>query len=226
MHSQLRQRAIDLRTTENLSYGAICNKLGVAKSTLSYWLKEYPLTKERILELRRAGWSKGEASREKFRITMREKRLLKENIIYDKAKLKFGKLSKDSIFTAGLMLYLAEGTKRDVHRIVLANTDPRIIKFFIKWMTEFLNIPKGKMKAELHLYDNMNITEEIGFWKKQLGFKDNQLYKTQIRKWQKSSFSYKESFRHGTCKIHYGGVEKKTELTMTIKAFVDLYLGK
>lgn len=73
MHSQLRQKAIDLRVAEDLSYGAIHKKLGVAKSTLSYWLKEYPLSRERILELRKLGWTKGEASREKFRATMRER---------------------------------------------------------------------------------------------------------------------------------------------------------
>lgn len=55
MNSQLRQLAIELRQNE-LSYSEIRKQLGIAKSTLSYWLRDFPLTKERVLELRRLGW--------------------------------------------------------------------------------------------------------------------------------------------------------------------------
>jgi len=55
MNSQLREEVIKLRTKENLSYAGIRKRLGVPKSTLSYWLREFPLSKKRILELRRQG---------------------------------------------------------------------------------------------------------------------------------------------------------------------------
>ena len=58
MNSQLREKAINLRLKEELSYSEIQKRLHVSKSTLSYWLKDYPLTEEKILELRRKGWSK------------------------------------------------------------------------------------------------------------------------------------------------------------------------
>ncbi|OGN10190.1 MAG: hypothetical protein A3J46_04755 [Candidatus Yanofskybacteria bacterium RIFCSPHIGHO2_02_FULL_41_11] len=221
MHAQLRQKAVELRLEENLSYSAICQKLKVPKSTLSYWLKEYPLSRERILELKKEGWSKGEASREKFRVTMREKRENKERKIYDTYVKKMDKLPTEAFFVAGLTLYLAEGSKRDYSRIALANTDPGIIKFFINWMVRFLKVDRRKLKAELHLYENMNIRQEEEFWRKEIQFSDKQFFKPQVRKLKKSSFSYKESFRHGTCRIMYGSVDKKTELTVAIKAFIN-----
>ena len=55
MDSQLREQAINLRIKENLSYTQIRKRLGVPKSTLSYWLRGFPLSEERILELRRQG---------------------------------------------------------------------------------------------------------------------------------------------------------------------------
>lgn len=224
MKSQLREQAIKLRVENNLSYGTIRKRLGVSKSTLSYWLKEFPLSEKRILELRRRGWKKGEANRERFRFTMRKKQELKEREIYNKYKKKFAKLSKNVFFVAGLMLYLGEGGKKDYGRISLANTDPKIIKFFIKWLGNFFNIGKEKVKIQLHLYENMGIEKEQRFWRNILELPKNQFYKPEVRKLQKSSFSYRESFRHGTCSIFVASVEKKRKLMAAIQAFLDRYM--
>lgn len=133
------------------------------------------------------------------------------------------KLSRDAFFTAGLMLYLGEGEKGKYAQISLTNTEPRVIKFFIKWTIKFLDIPKGELKAGLHLYENMDIGKERLFWQKELGLKTSQFYKPSIRKLQKGSFTYKESYRHGTCKIYSFGVERKREIMMAIRAFLDEY---
>ena len=223
MNSQLREEVIKLRTKENLSYTEIRKRLGVPKSTLSYWLREFPLSEERILELRRQGWKKAEAKIERFRAAMRNKRELKDQEVYKKYQKRFARLSKDAFFVAGLMLYLGEGNKRDYTKIALTNTDHKIIKFFIQWLNEFLKIPKEKMKVGLHLYENMNIEKEKEFWETELSFRESQFYKPSIRKLKKASFSYKEPSRHGTCVIYVLGVERKRELTMAIEAFLDCY---
>lgn len=223
MNPQLREEVIKLRTKENLSYAEIRKRLGVPKSTLSYWLREFPLSKKRILELRRQGWKKAEAKIERFRASMRRKRQLKEQEVYNKYRKRFTRLSRDALFVAGLMLYLGEGNKRNYSEIALANTDPKITKFFIQWLNEFLKIPKEEMKAGLHLYENMDIEKEKEFWKNELGFRESQFYKPSIRKLKKASFSYKEPSRHGTCALYVSGVERKRELIMAIEAFLDYY---
>ncbi len=224
MNSQLREQAVKLRTENEFSYGEIRKRLGVAKSTLSYWLQEFPLSEEKIKELRKKGWKKSEVKIERFRAAMRQKRKQKDLEVYNKYQKRFTKLSKDAFFIAGLMLYLGEGDKKNRDKIGLANTDPWIIKFFIKWLVDFLGITKEKIKVQLHLYENMDIEKEKKFWEIELGFQKKQFYKPAIRKLQKSSFSYKESFRHGTCSIYVLGVEKKRELMMAIQAFIDKYM--
>ena len=224
MNSQLREEVIKLRTKENLSYAEIRKRLGVPKSTLSYWLREFPLSKKRILELRRQGWKKAEVKIERFRASMRRKRQLKEQEVYNKYQKRFARLSRDALFVAGLMLYLGEGDKKNNTRISLANTDSGIIKLFVKWLIEFLNVNKKEIKIQLHLYENMNIEKEREFWKDKLGFQKNQFYKSWITKLKKASFSYKESFRHGTCSLYVLGVEKKRELMVAIQAFLDRYM--
>ncbi|OGN09104.1 MAG: hypothetical protein A3J46_05115 [Candidatus Yanofskybacteria bacterium RIFCSPHIGHO2_02_FULL_41_11] len=142
MHKELKAKAIKLRIENNLSYSAILAKVPVVKSTLSDWLKHFPLSKEKILELRKEGWKKGEVSREKFRETMCNKRNERMKKIYNICTAKMSKIPRDAFFVAGLMLYLGEGSKTNYSKIALANTDPRIVAFFTKWLNEFLNIPK------------------------------------------------------------------------------------
>jgi hypothetical protein len=107
------------------------------------------------------------------------------------------------------MLYAAEGAKKDLYKINLANTDPAIILFFVTWLNTFFNIQKDDIKFQLHLYENMNTEKETNFWVKTLGINGKQLYKTQIRKLQKNSFTYRESYRHGTCSAYFSNRDKK-----------------
>jgi len=120
---------------------------------------------------------------------MRKKKELKGQEVYNKYRKRFTKLSKDVFFVAGLMLYLSEGDKKNNTRISLANTDPKIIKFFVKWMTDFLNVSREEIKVQLHLYENMDIEKEKKFWKSELGLSETQFYRPSIRKLQKASFS-------------------------------------
>ena len=226
MNSRLREKAIKLRLDKEMSYSVIREILGVPKSTLSYWLKDYPLSEEKILELRRRGWKKGEASRERYRNTMRQIKDRKKAQIYNRQVTKLSNIREESIYIAGLMLYLGEGSKHSDYSVVLANTDPRIIRFWMKWLCQFLNVPRTKIRVQLHLYENMNLAKEEKFWKDVLVLSESQFYKTQIRRLKEGSFSYQESFRHGTCQISVSGLEQKTELMMGIKAFCDLYMER
>ena len=225
MKTELRQKAIDMRIDNEASYSEIRKKLGVAKSTLSYWLREYPLSAKRIGELRKSGWVKGEASREKYRNTMREKKEKIRESVYQREREKFCNLSQETLYVAGLMLYSAEGGKKDAHRITLANTDISIILFFIKWVQMFFDIEVGQLRFQLHLYENMNIGREEQFWRNSfLGkVKKSQFYKTQIRSLKAGSFTYSGSHNHGTCSVFVSSTEKKVKLIESIRAFFDLH---
>jgi hypothetical protein len=156
-------------------------------------------------------------------------RLRREKIdqkIYEEYLKKFKKLSNQTMFVSGLILYLGEGSKTDKYTTSLTNTDPRIIKFFMKWLVKFYKVPKEKLKIFLQLYPTMDIDKEINFWLNVLGLNKEQLYKPYIRKIHASSFSYKESFRHGTCALSYSKSVIKREVIMGIKALTDSIFEK
>jgi transcriptional regulator with XRE-family HTH domain len=225
MKSAQRERAVELRLKHQLGYHAIAKEVGVAKSTLSRWLEDLPLSDKRILELRREAWSRGEGKRERFRQTMRAKRDARDLQIYELQKKKFTNISSQAMFIAGLMLYVAEGDKKTRAEIAFANTDHVMILFFARWLDTFLGIEPSRLRIQLHLYENMDIAKEEAFWKRELGMKKSQLCKSQIRPVRIGKYSYREPFRHGTCKLYVGGVLKKTELMLSIKAFFDTYSG-
>lgn len=223
MKSVERERAIELRLTHNLGYGEIAKQVKVSKSTLSRWLEDLPLSDERVLELRRNAWSKGEAKREKFRQTMRAKRDARESEIYLAQKKKFSRISEQALFIAGLMLYAAEGDKKSRADIAFTNTDPVLVLFFVRWAMRFLGFPKEKFRIQPHLYENMDIKAEELFWIHQLGLSEKQLWKSQVNALRPKSFSYRDTSRHGTCKLYVGSVPKKAEIKLSIQAFFDTY---
>lgn len=225
MRRELKEKVIQLRLEKQFSYSRIMKQFPVAKSTLSEWLRPFPLSKEKILELRRIQWKNNEAKIELFRATMREKREKKDKEEYEKYLKQFQKISKNVFFTSGLMLYLAEGAKTSNYTVSIANTDSRIIRFFIKWLGDFFEIPKEKIKVQLHLYENMDIEKEKSFWKNELSFVDNQFYKSYVTKYKKASFLYKESFRHGTCSVYFSNTVLKRKIMMSIKAYLDSVLS-
>lgn len=226
MRAEARERAIELRTKYQLGYGAIAKEIGVAKSTLSRWLQDLPLSEERVLELRRSAWTRGEAKRERFRETMRKKRMEVEVAILSAKKKEFSHTSRQAVYIAGLMLYAAEGDKKSRAEIAFTNTDAQMVRFFALWLERFLGVDSARLRIQLHLYENMNIPAEEAYWMKELKMKKPQLCKSQVRQLRSKSFSYRDTARHGTCKLYIGSVPKKTELMLSIKAFFDTYNGR
>lgn len=223
MRKELRQKVIDLRVKKRMSYGQIKEVTGVSKSTLSYWLRDHHLTDEEITNLRRNSWSKGEVSREKYRNKMRERKKKKDLEMYQIEKNYMDNVSSKELYLAGLMLYLGEGAKKKDSSIVLSNSDPKVIKFFIWWLNKFLDISKDEIRIQLHLYEDMDLSYEKKFWLKYLGVKNSQLYKLSVRKLKRNSFSYSSTHGHGTCSLYAFGVDRVRKIMMAIKAMLDTY---
>lgn len=226
MHRELKEKAIRLRLEKQLGYSAIRKQVPVAKSTLSVWLRQFPLSRERIAELKKDGWSKFAVKVERYRATMREKREKKDREEYERYFKYFNKkIPQNVFFSSGLMLYLAEGSKTSNYTVSLANTEPRVIRFFVKWLCRFFEVEKFRLRAHLHLYEHMDIEKEKKFWRNDLGFKERQFYRPYITKNKKASFLYKESFRHGTCSVTLSNTIIKRKIMMAIKAYVNVILS-
>ena len=190
-----KKKALDMRK-RGKSYSQIKNVLGVSKGTLSYWLRDLPLKESDLRKLRDTNPRRIEA----FRTTMAKKREDRLKKVFEKAQKNIGKLSKRDIFIGGLFLYWGEGTKASLYRLEMTNTDPSMLKFFLRWL-EIQNVDRLAVKVKLHLYSDMNIEYEEKYWSRELVISRKQFQKTQIKKSGRKSGVYKGRFGHGTCSV-------------------------
>ena len=214
-----REKAIGLRK-QGMSYSQIKKILKIHKSTLSMWLRKFPLSKERIRELR----DKSEIRIEKFRETMRRKKEQRLGLCYTEQKKLLLPMDKRDIFIAGLFLYWGEGTKSHIAELAMANTDPSIIKFFIKWLSQCFDISKETLKVQLHLYQDMDVEKELFFWARTLCLSTQQFIKPYIKQSFLKDINHKGGFGHGTCSVKIGNARLSEKVLMAIKVMADKYL--
>lgn len=219
---QEREKAIKLRK-QGCTYSDIKKKLSVSKSTLSYWLSNYPLTKIQLERLELCIEKKRELQIERVRITKQHKREARLKKLYVEEKRRLLPLSNKELLIAGLFLYWGDGGKASTSSITIANTDPKFINFTIYWLTEILRVPRQKITLRLHLYSDMNIEKEHVFWSKKLRMPRAQFNKPYIKESIHKKITYKGRYGHGTCNVYTGSVELKGRIVMAIQAIADQY---
>lgn len=132
------EKALALKLREQgKTYSEIRDVVSVSKGTLSIWLRDKPLSPERMREVR----DFSEKRIESFRNTMRQKREARLLLSYKRVGTDIDSINDRELFISGFFLYWAEGTKVYNADTSLSNTDPQVLKFFIKWL-ELLGVPK------------------------------------------------------------------------------------
>lgn len=160
------EKAIALRKTGK-SITKIAKLLRVSVSIVAVWSREVELTekqkeklkrrKVRIRHLRRL------ARQSHLEKVLRVKKLLKD------AHAEIKPLSDQELFLTGLALYWAEGFKSVKEgRLGFCNSDPRMIKFIIKWFEKALKIKREDFILRTEFNEtHKDRTEEIkSFWTK------------------------------------------------------------
>ncbi len=201
------EKALDLRR-KGKSYSQIKETLGISKSTLSDWLRNYPLSKEQMYLLT----GKSEQKIERYRETRLRIKNEKFSIVVENEKHKILPISLKEIFMAGLFLYWGEGTKGSNCTVSVSNTDYRVIDYFVHWLEVCFLVPRKKIKISLQLYSDMNINSAINFWKKTLHMSSKQFIKPYIKKSIQKTINQKNGYGHGTCQAYIYDVKIKTRI--------------
>ena len=215
-----RRKVISLRK-EGKTFSEIKKIVKISKSTLSIWLKLYPLSNTQLLKVNKRKYR----AIERFIETMREKRKKRLKSYVKEARYKLLPFSKKNLLIAGLFLYWGEGNKASPHTISINNTDPSVLKFARYWYSQALEINKKNMKIYLHLYKDMNIIKEINYWSEQLNIPKSQFIKPYIKESKKSDLDQK-GFGHGTCALVVHNTVIKEKILMNIQCIADYYSRK
>ena len=115
------------------------------------------------------------------------------------------------LFGLGLGLYWGEGNKKSKNSIRLGNTDPRIIKTFLRFLINIFRIKKEKLRFGLQIFDDMNKKEMLKFWTNQLkefNMSREQFFKVIITP-SRSLGTYKEKSKFGVMTVHFCNTKLK-----------------
>lgn len=151
-NATLKTKAIELRK-QGLSYKQILERVPVAKSTLSLWLQSVQLAKvqkQRLTKKRLQGALKGAQARR------RQKEALIESI-KSAAHCEIGTITERELWLIGVALYWAEGTKEKIYRpgsgLNFNNSDPAMIKLYIRWLEQTFKLQKQDIHLSLLIHD-------------------------------------------------------------------------
>jgi len=134
MKTEAKNHARELRR-QGLSIKEICKKLGVAKSSVSIWVRDIELRADQLealnLQMIRSRQRFGYLSRcdgaNKNRIEAEQRHRLYEQSGRELAKV-------DERFRLVCALYWAEGKKRGKNTFSISNSDPRLMRVFLDWL--------------------------------------------------------------------------------------------
>lgn len=192
-NTKTHEKAIELRK-EGYSYNHIIKSVPVAKSTLSEWLHNVPFTpnKQTLEKIKKARLASGI-----YKHGAKIKSLEKADL---QARKDIISLSKREIMMLGIGLYIGEGGKTDgLTRII--NSDPKVIKFAVKWLKVSFGIHVKNIKIRLFLYPDNVEKDCINFWSKSTGIPINQFFKSIIDKRTNKKMSNKNKLPFGTAHL-------------------------
>ena len=177
-YPQVKDIAIRMRKN-GASLSDISKKLHVTKSTLSFWCKDIILTESAINKIKTRGKLKSIRGLLKYSETKRKERMERNVLQKQEGVIALGTLSDRDILMVGLGLYWGEGYKYENGEFGFTNSNPLIIRFYLKWL-KLWKVEKDSLIFRLTLNEFFRKEENNikNFWINFLCVKESQFSKT------------------------------------------------
>jgi transcriptional regulator with XRE-family HTH domain len=193
----------------------------ISKSTASKWLKNKAFSTHVTRQnKKRAGTENAKRLRliNKARVAERAKRYQE---ILKSADIEYRHYQNNPLFVAGVMVYLAEGDKKNQRIIRVANVRMDIHIIFIRFAIEYLGVEKSKIHFWLLLYPDHDEEKCMKKWHKTIELPYAQFYKNQVIQGKSS----KSTLHYGAGNTIIGNTALKLKLNRWIELTVK-QLGK
>ncbi|MGI9027424.1 MAG: helix-turn-helix domain-containing protein [Candidatus Saccharimonadales bacterium] len=192
-----REQAIALRTAGG-SIKEIAKTLGVARSSVSVWVRAVELTISQECELKNNSHSL--ATVEKRRRSRLNNEIAKRELVIQAAAATVSKINNETLRLLGTMLYWAEGGK--TQRIVrFSNGDPEMIKIMMAFFRIVCEVPENKFRGYIHIHPHLDAPTAENYWSSISGIPLTQFFKTYTKP-NKSSQNKKDSLPYGVFDIY------------------------
>jgi hypothetical protein len=145
----VRERARELRITKQLSIDELAERLALPKTTIYYWVRDLPLQRARR-----------EAPQNGTKAMQRKYRRLRE-AAYKQGRAEYDELVLLPTFRDFVVLYIAEGYKRNRNRVAIGNSDERIVAMSTSWLRRFSRNP---LRYAVQYHADHDIDRLCAFW--------------------------------------------------------------
>ncbi|MFN8531006.1 MAG: hypothetical protein U0670_20575 [Anaerolineae bacterium] len=205
---------------EGIAMKKIAKDLGVAIGTLHGWVKDIQLTEEQVLKLKANRRERQSAAQAVGNHRMAEKYrdLRRQYQEAGRAKAR----EKDPLHIAGCMLYWAEGGKSR-NNLCLINSDPDMLIFYMRFLTQSLQIPVELIKLRISCYTNNGLAlgDIERYWLDLLRLPAACLGKSTVNVQPRSSQQRGRKLLYGVCEV---GVYR-TQYLQHVLGAIQEYIG-
>jgi hypothetical protein len=159
----------------------ISKELGCSQNKVVYWMNKYQINRRSISEAI----------------------YQKHNPFGDPFVLKLIETAEDSyLLGLGLGLYWGEGNKANKYSVRIGNTDPALIKVFMKFLTELYGVKQESLRFALQIFSDINPKNALDYWVKELEVDPSQFYKPTVTI-SGSIGTYRKKSEYGVLTLHY-----------------------
>lgn len=164
-----------------LSAAVIAQRLKCSEHKINYWLNKHSISKRSISDALYAAWNpKGDP--------------FSSPVIHTKQEA--------FLYGIGLGLYWGEGNKSNKLSVRLGNTDPELIKIFLRFLRTIYRIDGKKLQFGLQIFSDMSPHKSLQFWQRHLKVSPSQFYKVVVTP-ARSLGTYRIKNKHGVLTVHF-----------------------
>ncbi|MGW2629952.1 hypothetical protein ACWC2K_11560 [Streptomyces chattanoogensis] len=172
----LREKARELRRAGK-TYDEIVAELGVAKSSVSLWVRDLPKPRKSpkaMHQMAEARWA-----------PYREARDRQIEQTKAEATSEIDKLTDRELFLIGVGLYWSEGSKSKAHRrserVTFINSDTSMIKVYMAWL-RLLGVDRENLRFAVMIHESADVAAAERHWAHVVGVDVSALCKTTLKK--------------------------------------------
>lgn len=183
-----KQKAFALRLSGK-SYREISQVLHIPKSTLSSWFSNVQLSEEVRNKINAKGREKSiqlllARNKKQTELAIKRNHTIKKEFAGD-----IGTISDRELLLVGVALYWAEGHKKlfvkngrelTSHAVSLTNSDPELIRIFLRFIREICKVDEAKIRASIRMFDHQNEDHLIRYWRDVTGIQKENFGKVYV----------------------------------------------
>lgn len=210
MYSESHHKEAHLLREQGKSLKEIAETLGIAKSSASYWLTGHA-NKGAFGKMTRNEWL---AKMREKSLIVRRQRSKDRQLKREKAAIEEVKFFQPTLEVKKALLsvlYWAEGAKSGSKIVNFANTDPLLIKLFVRLFRECYQLDETKFRLRLHLHKYHNEDDAKTFWSTLTQIPIDKIGKIYWKKEPNSGKRYRQNFK-GICFLRYNSVEFQRQI--------------